>query len=74
MLAMYEKYFLFVWFAWLVPKYKNSLFLFLSRFALLILALSSEAATRGVPYKNCFRNIAIFTVSTLLNLLLNRWL
>ena len=39
---------LFVWFVWLLSKYKNGLFLILSRFALLILDLSSEAATRGV--------------------------
>ena len=46
MLAMYEKK-LFVWFAWLVTKYKNSFISFLSGYALLILDLSSEAATRG---------------------------
>ena len=62
---------LFVWFAWLASKYKNS-FSFLSRFALLILDLSSEAATGGVLYKKTvFRNIAIFTVIAIFNLLLN---
>ena len=44
----------FFWFARLVSKYKNSFFLFLSKFALLISDLSSEAATRGVLQKNCF--------------------
>ena len=47
MLTMYD-FFLFAWFVWLVSKYKNSFFLFLSRFVLLILDSSSEAATRGV--------------------------
>ena len=47
MLAIYEKK-LFVWFAWPVTKYKNSFISFLSGYALLILDLSSEAATRGV--------------------------
>ena len=41
----------YVWFAWLLSNYKNSFFLFLLRFALLILDLSPEAATRGVLYK-----------------------
>ena len=40
MLRTYEKNYIFlvvlVWFAWLFSKYKNSLFLFLLRFALLI--------------------------------------
>ena len=36
---------LFVWFPWLASIYKNSFFSFLSRFALLTLDLSSEAAT-----------------------------
>ena len=39
---------LFVWFPWLVSIYKNSFLSFLSRFALLTLDLSSEAATWGV--------------------------
>ena len=39
---------LFVWWPWLVSIYKNSFFSFLSRFALLTLDLSSEAATWGV--------------------------
>ena len=47
----------------MVSKYKKASFL--SRFLLLILDLSSEAATRGVP----FRNTAIFTVIAILNLL-----
>ena len=50
MFTIYEKNHIFlvvsVWFAWLLPKYKNSLFLFLLTFALLILDWSSEAATR----------------------------
>ena len=45
MLTVYEKK--FVWFVWVVSTYKNTL-LFLSSFALLILDLSSDAATRGV--------------------------
>ena len=40
---------------WLVSKYKNSFFLFLSRFVLLILDSSSEAATRGVIQKQLFQ-------------------
>ena len=47
MLTMNEKK-RFVWFAWIVSKYKIGFFLLLSRFALLILDLSSEAAVRGV--------------------------
>ena len=38
----------FVWFAWSLSKYKNSYFLLLLRFTLLILEFSSEAAIRGV--------------------------
>ena len=48
---MYEKnqifLVVFVWFAWLLSKYKKNFFLFLLRFVLLILDLSLEAATRG---------------------------
>ena len=54
MLKMYETivvFAVFVWFAQLLSKYKNSFLLFLSRFALLILGLSAV-----------LRNIAIFTV------------
>ena len=55
MLTMYEKNHIFlvvfIWFAWLLSKYKNSFLLFLLRFVLLSLDLSSEAATRGVLQK-----------------------
>ena len=44
----------YVWFAQLGSKYKNSFLLFLARFALLILDLSSEAATKSVLYKKLF--------------------
>ena len=40
---------------WLLPKYKNSFFL--SRFALLILDLSPEAAAGGVLHKKLFFEI-----------------
>ena len=64
MLTMSEKI-LFVWFSWLVSKYKNKPFLFLSRFALLISHLSSEAATSSVlcsVFRNtvhCYCNIQL---------------
>ena len=49
---MYEKnnifLVVFVWFVWLLSKYKNSFFLFLLRFALVILDSSLEAATREI--------------------------
>ena len=49
MLAMYKKdifLVVFVWFAWLLSKYKNSFFMLLLSFTLLILDLSLEAAIR----------------------------
>ena len=55
MLTIYEKNLIFlavfVSFAWLLSKYKNSFFWLLLKFALLILDLSSEAATGGVLEK-----------------------
>ena len=61
MLTMYEKnnisLVVFVWFAWLLSKYKDSFFLLLLRFVLLILDLSPEAANRGVLYKKLFLEI-----------------
>ena len=61
MLAMCEKNLiflvLFVCFAWLLSKDKNSFFLLLLRFVLLLLVLSPEAATRGVLYKKLFLEI-----------------
>ena len=47
----------FVCFAWLLSKYKKSFFLFLLRFALLILDLSPEAAIKSVLYKKLFLEI-----------------
>ena len=49
--------------------YENSFFLFLLRYALRILDLTLEAATRGV-----LSNIAIFTVIKIFDLLLKRQL
>ena len=53
MLTMYKKSHtflaVFVWFVWLLSKYKNSFFLFFLRFALLISNLSPEAYYRLTP-------------------------
>ena len=60
MLTIYEKitfFVVFVWFVWLLLKYKNSFFLFLLKFGLLMLDLSPEAVTRGVLHKMLFLEI-----------------
>ena len=69
---MYEKIFCLVCMGNI--KIYESFFLLLSKFALLILHLSLEPATRCVLKKVVFINIAIFTVVAIFNLLLKRQL